>query len=425
MSDSTEKAPKDAKGHEHKALKRQPEVNIGTIGHVDHGKTTLVESLTGVWASRHSEELKRGITIKLGYADAVVYRCPKCESPRNLSTSETCPKCGTKGEFVRALSFVDAPGHEALMATMLSGAAVMDGVLLVIAADETCPQPQTREHLAAIEIVGIDKIVIAQNKVDLVSKDRALKSYNEIKAFTKGTVAEKAPIIPISAQNQVNIDLLLRAIEEKIPTPKRDPQKPPRLHVVRSFDVNKPGTVVDDLAGGVIGGTIYQGVFRIGDEIEIRPGLAKAQSSSYEPLYTKVVSLHAGGRQVKEAFSGGLVGVGTLLDPSLTKADGLIGNIVGKPETLPPTRLEMSLEFHLFKRAVGTKEMLEVKGVSVGEVLLLDVGTAPTVGKVTSVKKNAAELQLTRPICAEDDTRVAVSRKILGRWRLIGFGIIK
>jgi len=212
MSDSTEKALHEAVKHEHKTLKRQPEVNIGTIGHVDHGKTTLVESLTGVWASRHSEELKRGITIKLGYADAVIFKCPKCESPRNLSTHETCPKCGTKGVFIRALSFVDAPGHEALMATMLSGAAVMDGVILVIAADETCPQPQTREHLAAIEIVGINKIIIAQNKVDLVNRERALKSYNEIKAFTKGTVAENVPVIPISAQNQVNIDLLLDAI---------------------------------------------------------------------------------------------------------------------------------------------------------------------------------------------------------------------
>ncbi|MBS7614155.1 translation initiation factor IF-2 subunit gamma [Candidatus Bathyarchaeota archaeon] len=425
MSDSTEKALQKTVRNEQKALKQQPEVNIGTIGHVDHGKTTLVESLTGVWSSRHSEELKRGITIKLGYADAVVYRCPKCESPRNYSTQETCPRCGSKGEYVRALSFVDAPGHEALMATMLSGAAVMDGVILVIAADEPCPQPQTREHLAAIEIVGINKIVIAQNKVDLVDKARALKSYQEIKAFTKGTVAEKAPVIPISAQNQVNIDLLLYMLEKHIPTPIRDPAKPPRLHVVRSFDVNKPGTPIDNLVGGVIGGSIYQGVFRVGEEIEIRPGITKPQSSSYEPLFTEIVSLHAGGRQVKEAYCGGLVGVGTLLDPSLTKADGLIGNIVGKPGTLPQTRLEMSLEFHLFERAVGTKEMLNVEGINVGEFLLLDVGTAPTVGKVVTKKKDVAELQLTRPVCAEDNARVAVSRKIGGRWRLIGFGIIK
>ena len=137
----------------------QPEINIGTIGHVDHGKTTLVQALTGVWAARHTEELKRGITIKLGYADMPVYKCLECEPPRNHSTEPSCPYCNSKTTFVRAVSFVDAPGHEALMATMLSGASVMDGAILVIAADETCPQPQTREHLAAIEIVGVKNLV--------------------------------------------------------------------------------------------------------------------------------------------------------------------------------------------------------------------------------------------------------------------------
>jgi len=409
------------------ALPRQPELNIGTIGHVDHGKTTLVESLTGVWAARHSEELKRGITIKLGYADAAIYKCPKCESPRNYSTQETCPRCGSKGESVRALSFVDAPGHEALMATMLSGAAVMDGVILVIAADERCPQPQTREHLAAIEIIGIGKIVIAQNKIDIVDRKRALESHREIKDFAKGTVAEKAPIIPLSAQSHVNVDLLLYTLEQYIPTPVRDTSKPPRMHVVRSFDVNKPGTSIEDLVGGVIGGTIFQGKFNVGDELEIRPGIggAKEGSPSYETLSTEIVSLHAGGRRTKEAYGGGLVGVGTLLDPSLTKADGLIGNLAGKPGTLPPTRFEVTLQIHLFERAIGTKELVEVKSINVGEQLLLDVGTAPTVGKVNGIKGETAELQLTRPICAEESARVAVSRKMTGRWRLIGFGMIK
>jgi len=142
-------------------LPKQPEANIGTIGHVDHGKTTLVKALTGVWASRHSEELKRGITIKLGYADLPIYKCPKCETPKQYSTKPSCPYCNSEAEFIRAVSFVDAPGHEALMATMLSGAAIMDGAILVIAADEPCPQPQTREHLAAAEVVGVKNIIIA------------------------------------------------------------------------------------------------------------------------------------------------------------------------------------------------------------------------------------------------------------------------
>lgn len=407
-------------------LPRQPEFNIGTIGHVDHGKTTLVEALTGVWAARHSEELKRGITIKLGYADAPIYRCPKCEPPHNYSTSKDCPRCGSEGIFVRAVSFVDAPGHEALMATMLSGAAVMDGVILVIAADEPCPQPQTREHLAAIEIVGIKNIVIVQNKIDLVDKKRALESYEGIARFVKGSIAEGAPIIPVSAQHDVNTDLLLHAVEEHIPTPFRDPSKPARMFVVRSFDVNKPGVSVKSLVGGVIGGTIIQGTFNVEDEIEIRPGIRSLSGKpTYETLFTKVVSLQAGGRSVEEARCGGLVGVGTLLDPSLSKADGLNGNVVGRPGTLPPVHFDLSLDVNLFERALGTKELTEVERVGIGESLLLDAGTTITAGKVTSIKGDTAELRLTRPVCAEESSRVALSRKIAGRWRLIGYGKIE
>ncbi len=406
-------------------LLRQPEFNIGTIGHVDHGKTTLVEALTGVWASRHSEELKRGITIKLGYADAPIYRCPRCQPPHNYSTSEICPVCGSEGVFVRAMSFVDAPGHEALMATMLSGAAVMDGVVLVIAADEPCPQPQTREHLAAIEVLGIKNIVIVQNKIDVVERKRAVESYKEILKFVKGTIAEGAPIIPVSAQHNVNTDLLLNAVQDRIPTPSRDPSKSPRMFVVRSFDVNKPGSTIESLVGGVIGGTIIQGAFKVSDEVEIKPGLPATGKPRYETLFTEVVSLQAGGRSVEEAYCGGLVGVGTQLDPSLSKADGLVGNIVGKPGTLPPVHFDLFLDIHLFERAVGTKELMEVKRVDVGESLLLDVGVAPTVGRATSIKADIAELTLTRPVCAEVSSRVAVSRKIAGRWRLIGYGIIR
>jgi translation initiation factor 2 subunit 3 len=408
-------------------LPKQPEANIGTIGHVDHGKTTLVQALTGVWASRHSEELRRGITIRLGYADMPIYKCPKCEPPKNYSTQPTCPNCHSKGVFVRAISFVDAPGHEALMATMLSGAAIMDGALLVIAADELCPQPQTREHLAAAELIGIKNIIIVQNKIDIVDEKRARESYEEIKNFVKGTVAEDAPIIPISAQRKVNTDVLLQAMEESIQTPKRDETKPPFMYVVRSFDVNKPGTPIEKLEGGVIGGTIVQGKFLCGDEVEIRPGAAteKEERNAYKPLFSEIVSLHAGGLSVEEAHCGGLVGVGTLLDPSLSKADSLTGNIVGKTGMLPPTLSELTLKAYVLERAVGTKELMKVEEISMNELLLLHVGAAITVGKVTSARKDIVTVKLTRPVCAQPGSRVAISRKIAGRWRFIGYGMIR
>ena len=410
-----------------KALPKQPEVNIGTIGHVDHGKTTLVQSLTGTWASRHSEELKRGITIKLGYADMPIYKCPKCEPPKNYTIKPFCESCNSEAEFVRAISFVDAPGHEALMATMLSGAAIMDGAILVIAADEPCPQPQTREHLAAAEVSGIKNLIIVQNKIDIVDEKRAITSYKEIKAFIKGTVAENAPIIPISAQRGINIDVLLNAIQTIIPTPKRDETKPPMMFIIRSFDVNKPGTTIEGLGGGIIGGTIAQGKFVVGEEIEIRPGVMAEREGKtvYDPLISEIVSLQAGNEYVKEATCGGLVGVGTCLDPSYSKADGLTGSIAGRTGQLPPTLTELTLETHVLERAVGTKELLKVEKINPDETLLLHVGSAVNVGKVISIKQNIIKVKLTRPICALPGSRVAISRKITARWRLIGYGLVK
>jgi translation initiation factor 2 subunit 3 len=312
------------------------------------------------------------------------------------------------------------------MATMLSGAAIMDGAILVIAADEHCPQPQTREHLAAAEVVGIKNLVIVQNKIDLVDEKRALESYREILDFVKGSVGEGAPIIPVSAQHGVNIDVLIQVMEEYIPTPKRDPNLSPIMHVVRSFDVNKPGTLAEDLKGGVLGGSILQGKFQIDDEIEIRPGIRmeKGERVTHEPLFTKIVSLHAGGKKAKAAQCGGLVGVGTLLDPSLTKADGLTGNIIGKPENLPPVWNEITLETFFLERAVGTKELVEVEKIQVREMFLLDVGASITAGTVASIKGNTVTFKLGRSVCTPEGSRVAISRKIAGRWRLVGYGII-
>ncbi|WP_457548840.1 translation initiation factor IF-2 subunit gamma [Archaeoglobus sp.] len=400
-----------------------PEVNIGMVGHVDHGKTTLVYALTGVWADRHSEELKRGITIRLGYADATFRKCPMCNEPEAYTTEKTCPIHGVKTEILRTVSFVDAPGHEMLMATMLSGAALMDGAVLVIAANEKCPRPQTKEHLMALEIIGVDKIVIAQNKIDTVSRERVLENYEEIKEFVKGTVAENAPIIPISAQQRINIDALIQAIEETIPTPERDLDSPPLMHIARSFDVNKPGTKPEDLMGGVVGGSLAKGKLRVGDEIEIRPGI-KDERGNWQPLRTEVVSIMASGRFVEEATPGGLIGVATKLDPFLTKSDKLVGNVLGLPEHLPDVLNEFTMDVKLLERVVGLEEDVEVEKIKMNEMLMLVVGTAVTVATVTSSRDDIVEVKLKRPVCAEKGDRVAISRRVGGRWRLIGAGTI-
>lgn len=406
---------------------KQPEINIGMIGHVDHGKTTLTKALSGEWTDRHSEEVKRGISIRLGYADVAFYKCPNCEGAAAYSTSKTCPRCGADTQFLRAVSFVDAPGHETLMATMLSGAALMDGALLLVAANERCPQPQTKEHLMALSIIGIDKIVIVQNKIDIVTREQALQNYKEIKEFVKGTIAENAPIIPVSANRGVNIDMLIEAIEKTIvANVKRDADADPIMHVARSFDINAPGTTPDKLRGGVIGGSLMQGKLKIGDEIEVVPGrrVESAGKVSYERILAKVISLNAGDRSVKEVLPGGLIAIGTELDPSVTKSDGLTGRVIGLPGKLPPVVSSFTMKTVLLDRVVGSAADLRVDGIKSSEPLMLSVGTATTVGIVKSARDGFADVVLKLPVCILPGQRVAISRRISNKWRLIGYGII-
>ncbi|MCI4322633.1 MAG: translation initiation factor IF-2 subunit gamma [Thermoplasmata archaeon] len=405
---------------------RQPEVNIGLVGHVDHGKTTLTQSLTGEWTDRHSEELKRGISIKLGYADSAFYKCPNCPAPECYSTSPTCPNCSTKGKFLRAVSFVDAPGHETLMATMLSGAAIMDGALLLVAGNEKVPQPQTREHLYALDIIGVHKVVVVQNKIDLLSDAKATENYKQITQFLKGSPIESAPIVPISANHKVNIDALIETIEETIPTPKRDLTKPPLLYVARSFDINRPGTRPAGLQGGVLGGSLIQGRLKVGDEIEIRPGLSGpgAAPGSGESIRTRILSLIAGGQELKELHPGGLSAIGTSLDPALTKADRLTGRLVGTPGTLPPVTQKLRLKATLMDRVLGIERELKVEKIRTSEVLAVTVGTTIAPGKVTSARGDEVELTLGRTVTVFPGSRVAISRR-LNAWRLIGYGIVE
>lgn len=403
-----------------KKASSQPQLNIGLFGHVDHGKTTLVKALSGKWTDTHSEELKRGITIRLGYADAAFYKYKD-----GFGVTEKGPD-GKKGSLLRTVSFIDAPGHESLMATMLSGATIIDGALLMVSANERCPQPQTMEHVMALEIMGIENVIVVQNKIDLVSEEKAMKSYEQIKEFLKGTKYKDAPIIPISAQHNINVDILIETIEKVMPTPKRDEKADPILLVARSFDINKPGSVWKDLKGGVLGGTLRQGILKVGDEIEIRPGYAVEEKNKkvYYPLKTKVTSIVTGGQVVKEIRPGGSVAVQTTLDPSVVKSDKLTGATAGT-KNLPDVLENLTLEVHLLERVVGVKDNAEIEPIKQKEILMLNVNSAATVGVVTGLGKNECSCVLKLPVCASPGDRVTISRRIGNRFRLIGYGLIK
>jgi translation initiation factor 2 subunit 3 len=308
------------------------------------------------------------------------------------------------------------------MANMLSGGALMDGSILVIAANEKVPQPQTREHLLALQVLGINNIVIVQNKVDLVEKEKAIENYNQIIEFVSGSVAEKAPIIPISAQHRMNIDVLIENIEKYIPTPERINNNTGIMHILRSFDINKPGTPIKNIKGGALGGALIQGEFETGSEIEILPGIYNEKKNKYEPIFSEIASLATGAGIVDKVKPGGLVAIGSKLDPSFIKSDSLIGSVIGKPNSLPDTVEEISIDINLFDTAVGTQDMVKVDPIKNKENLRLNIGTAVTTGTVTGSKNQRIEIRVKKPVCLMQKSKVAISRRIADRWRLIGAG---
>eukprot|EP00052_Salpingoeca_macrocollata_P000825 m.22463 g.22463 ORF g.22463 m.22463 type:complete len:468 (-) comp10898_c0_seq1:96-1499(-) len=424
-------------------ISRQATINIGTIGHVAHGKSTVVKAISTVQTVRFKNEMIRNITIKLGYANAKIYRCEgncaRLGSYRSFGSAQPdrfpCDRPGCNGtmKLLRHVSFVDCPGHDILMATMLNGAAVMDAALLLIAGNESCPQPQTSEHLAAIEIMKLKHILILQNKIDLVKETQARDQYEQILKFVQGTVAENAPIIPISAQLKYNIECICEYIVKKIPVPQRDFLSPPRLIVIRSFDVNRPGCEVDELKGGVAGGSILRGVLKLGQEIEVRPGLVKKDPEGKiycQPIFSRVTSLFAENNELQYAVPGGLIGVGTKVDPTLCRADRMVGQVLGSVGHLPQVYSELEISYFLLRRLLGVrtegdKKAAKVQKLSKNEILMVNIGSLSTGGRVLAVKADLAKITLTQPVCTEQGEKIALSRRVDKHWRLIGWGEIR
>ncbi|MFH1393970.1 MAG: translation initiation factor IF-2 subunit gamma [Candidatus Micrarchaeota archaeon] len=392
----------------------QAELNIGLLGHVDHGKTSLTHALSGKWTDTHSEEIKRGISIRLGYADFSIYYCDKCKA---YALSDKCGKCGGKAKLKRKMSLVDAPGHETLMTTVISAASILDGALFLIAANEECPQPQSAEHLLVLNSTNIKNIIVVQTKVDLVTKDEAMKNYQDIKKFLKGTVAENAPIIPISAHYNLNIDGLLEAMDKMMVVPESKKGEPLRLYVSRSFDVNHPGSEISTLNGGVVGGSIVQGTLKVGDEVEIKPGVVRRDGEKPKTVVCKVTSLMEESEKLESANPGGLIAVGTSIDPALAKSDALVGSVIGHKGKVPDPVETIRIKYELLKR-----EDVESIPLKEGEPVVVNVHASTGVGMISDLSKGIATIKLKKPTVVYDGMHVALSRRMGQRWRLSAWG---
>lgn len=411
-------------------INNQPTINVGMIGSVSNGKSTVTEKISGVKTQKHSKELERNITMKLGYANAKIFKCNKCPAPqcyqphRGSVMTVKCNLCNSEMELKKHISICDVPGHADLMAIMLNGTCIMDTAILIEAASNKEPTYQTKKHLQAINMAGLETKVNCLNKVDLVKKDVAIERIDSLKQFLVGTMAEKAPIIPIAANFGINIDVLCEYMCKYMDEPKRDFHKPLKMIVVRSFNINKPNTSCDKLEGGIVGGSIIEGIAKLNDKITVYPGLITKNNNSdrswsYKPLIGSILSINSETTNLDYAVPGGLIGVKLDIDPGFTTNDRLVGNIV--------TNIDNVGSFHVYEVIIVKLELInhleseqDIK-ISVKDILTINSNACNSKCEVTRLSKSKAELKLIdRPICATDGDYVTLSKNIINDVAIIG-----
>jgi translation initiation factor 2 subunit 3 len=200
---------------------------------------------------------------------------------------------------------------------------------------------------------------------------------------------------------------------------KHDEKAELRMYVSRSFDVNRPGTEIRKLNGGVLGGSIVQGVLKVGDEIEIKPGISRKEGGKPAPVLCTVQSLMEETEKLDAARPGGLIAIGTTLDPSLTKSDAFVGSVVGRKGEVPEPIDTLNVKYSLLERAD-----LQNMPLREAEPVVVNVHTSTGVGIVAKLAKGIATIKLKKPAVVYKDMHVALSRKVGQRWRLSAWGKI-
>jgi len=352
---------------------------IGTAGHVDHGKTSLVQALTGVDCDRLAEEKRRGITIELGFA-------------RWQLGSMTA-------------SIIDVPGHERFVQTMVAGASGIDLVLLVVAADDGV-MPQTREHLAICDHLGVPSGIVVVTKSDLVDEEMLELVEEEIASVTAGTFLEGAPVVRCSARSGAGLDALARAVETALASLRAPPcEGPPWLSVDRAFSKHGFGTIVT--------GTLVHGAIAVEDELELMP------AGRDEPARVVVRGMFVHESAVDRATAT------TRLALNLRGADRALasrGSVLTRPSWQRPTR-SLDLELTLFADAPPIGPRTD---------LVLHAGTGHATGharalepaRIAPGERGVFRFVTDAPLVTFAGQRVVVRRPELGAHRTVAGGTI-
>ncbi len=389
----------------------QPIINIGMLGSVSDGKSTTVHSLTGIKTQRHSDEMKRNITIKPGYANMKIYK-----------NEDDSYNTEGNGELVHHVSFIDCPGHYQLIITMMSCIKLMDGIILVVsAAEEISKKPQLIQHIMAIKMSGIKNVIVLLNKLDLVKKTVAIERYKILCEELKKYGIEPKAIIPVSMNHKIGVQNVLENIMKYMGPNINKSTDNPIFMISRSFDINRVNIKYDDINGGVIGGSLIGGSLKIGDEIEILPGIISKGPDGQlynKPHYTKIISLKSETTSLESITSGGLIGIGTDIDPYYCKNDNMIGMIAGLKGTLPPVYYEFTMNYNNIK--FDSEDIVYYKR----KKMTIIVGTNNIDGHIENFNDNYIKLKLNKPACISNDSIIILCDRTSGTFQISSYGYL-
>ena len=399
-------------------MKYHPIINIGTLGSVSHGKSTLVSMLTGTKTQRHSTEQIRNITIKPGYANLKIWQD---EDTLEFTTtnSEIYEMEGFK--LVHHISFVDCPGHQELIQVMLGSVSLMKGAIVVVsAAEDIKTAKQLTQHLAAAKLANLENLILLFNKLDLVSKSKAMERKEDLDILLNRLGINPKITIPTALNKKIGLQNVIKALLKFFP-PKLDENKDyPLFRILRSFDINKPGIPWNEVNGGVLGGSLLSGKLEVGDKIVIKPGIIQRKNDGtwiMKPIETLIKSIKTEKENIINTHPGGLVGFGTDIDPFYCKDEKLEGQVLGLPNKLPPVYYEINMKITLTNDFDG--EWLP----KINDSIYLQIGNINTQAVLSNINQNIFTFKLTKPSCImENDLILICIDTEMKLFRIVGYG---
>ena len=392
--------------------------NLGTLGSVSDGKSEMIYQLSGgdqnggIRTQRDSREKKRNITIKAGYANIKIWKCVEClnyYSSKEILLEYKCNNCNNNCIINNHISFVDCPGHQELIETMMSSISLMKGAIVVISVVESLKQkPQLLQHLISAKISNLDKLILCMNKCDLVPINIVKERKIELDALLKKLDIKPLVIIPTSFTHRLGIINLINAINIFFNNNESEINNKTLFRITRSFDINPPGIPYEIIKGGCIGGSLISGSLKINDEVEINPGILTKNKDgryTYEPIITKLISFESDKIKLESVEPGGLVGILTNIDPYYCKNDILKGNIITPIGQALPVYNEIKIEFN---------KIDDFDGVWIpknGDKVFLQIGNMFTEARLSKVKDNKMIFQLIKPVCIDNNSKILVCIK--------------